>query len=163
WLVTPMAGYMAGMLAALAVVSAAFARRRGAPGQEVAVSGLGAAMAFNSGTYVTGAGTCGSLSQFGDPRGQIATYALFRTIDGWLFVGAITQAFFVKLMTVLEREDLLADPLLQANPLAFGVPEVKEHVRRELDPIFVRRGTEEWVGLLRASDVPCGAVASREE
>src|SRR6266704_2369165 len=77
WLVTPVIGYMAGTLAALGVLSALFARRRGAPGQRVEVSGLAAAMALNSGTYVTGPETRGSLSQFGDPRGQIATYAIF--------------------------------------------------------------------------------------
>src|SRR5207249_3530395 len=106
--------------ATLGVAPAVFARRRGAPGQEVRVSGLRAAFALNSGTYVTGRETRGSLSQFGDPRGQMPTYSLFRTADGWLFIGALTPAFLVKLMTVLERVDLLADPRLQGSPLAFG-------------------------------------------
>src|SRR2546428_5119719 len=34
WLVTPIVAYMTGMLAALGVAAAVFARRRGAPGQE---------------------------------------------------------------------------------------------------------------------------------
>jgi crotonobetainyl-CoA:carnitine CoA-transferase CaiB-like acyl-CoA transferase len=163
WLVTPIIAYMTGMLAALGVTAALFARGRGAPGQTVDVSGVGAAFALNSGTYVTGRETRGSLSQFGDPRGQIATYALFRTADGWLFIGALTQAFVVKLLTVLERVELLADPRLQGSPLAFGVPETKAFVRGELDPILARRPTAEWVRLLRAADIPCGAVRSREE
>src|SRR2546425_7672187 len=125
WLVTPMVAYITGMLAALGVAAAVFARRRGAPGQEVRVSGLRAAFALNSGTYVTGRETRGSLSQFGDPRGQMPTYSLFRTVDGWLFIGALTPAFLVKLMTVLDRAELLADPRLQGSPLALGVPDVK--------------------------------------
>src|SRR5205814_7484900 len=163
WLVTPVVAYMTGMLAALGVAAAVFARRRGAPGQAVGVSGLRAAMALNSGTYVTGPETRGSLSQFGDPRGQIATYAIFRTADGWLFIGALTPAFVVKLMTALGRAELLADQRLEGHPLGFGTPEVKEFVRRELDPIFVTRPTAEWLGLLREADIPCGAVQSREE
>src|SRR5207237_633632 len=119
WIVTPMISYMAGLLAALGVGAAVFARRRGTATGRVDVSGLAAGMALNSGTYVTGPETRGSLSQFGDPRGQIATYAVFPTADGWLFIGALTQAFLVKLLTVLDRVDLLADPLLQSNPLAF--------------------------------------------
>src|SRR5206468_2863739 len=83
--------------------------------------------------------TRGSLSQFGDPRGQMPTYSLFRTADGWLFIGALTPPFLVKLMTVLERVDLLADPRLQGSPLAFGIPEIKDFVRRELDPILATR------------------------
>src|SRR5437667_333430 len=69
WLVTPVVAYMTGMLAALGVAAAVFARRRGAPGQAVRVSGLRAAFALNSGTYVTGPETRGSLSPFRDPGG----------------------------------------------------------------------------------------------
>jgi len=162
WIVTPMVSYMAGLLAALGTTSAVLARRRGRSVERVEVSGLAAAMALNSGTYVTGPETRGSLSQFGDPRGQIATYSLFPTADGWLFVGALTQAFLVKLLTVLDRVDLLADPRLQSNPLAFGVPEVKALVRRELDPIFAARGTAEWARRLREADIPCGPVETRD-
>src|SRR3989441_69771 len=149
--------------ATLGVAAAVFARRRGAPGQEVRVSGLRAAFALNSGTYVTGRETRGSLSQFGDPRGQMPTYSLFRTVDGWLFIGALTPAFLVKLMTVLERVDLLADPRLQGSPLAFGVPEIKDFVRRELDPILATRTTAEWLGILGEADIPCGPVRTREQ
>ena len=163
WLVTPIVAYMTGMLAALGVAAAVFARRRGAPGQEVRVSGLRAAFALNSGTYVTGPETRGSLSQFGDPRGQLATYGLFRTADGWLFIGALTPAFLVKLMTVLERTDLLADPRLQGTPLGFGVPEIKDFVRRELDPILATRTTAEWLAILGEADIPCGPVRTRAQ
>src|SRR5438046_10495226 len=113
------------MLSALGVAAAVFALRRGAPGHEVRVSGLRAAFALNSGTYVTGPETRGSLSQFGDPRGQMPTYSLFRTADGWLFVGALTPTFLVKLMTVLERVDLPADPRLPGSPPALGVPAIQ--------------------------------------
>jgi crotonobetainyl-CoA:carnitine CoA-transferase CaiB-like acyl-CoA transferase len=163
WLVTPMISYMAGTLAALGMVGALFARGRGAPGQAVEVSGVGASFALNSGTYVTGPGHQGSLTQQGDPRGVYPTYGLYQTADGWLFVGALTQAFWVKLMTVLERPDLLAHPRLQANPLAFGSAEVRALVRGVLEPVFAARATAEWVRVLRDADIPCGAVGSHEE
>src|SRR5262249_23202404 len=69
WIVTPMVSYMTGMLAAVGVVGALFARRRGAPGQSVRVSHLDGVIALNSGTYVTGADHAGRLLQGGDPRG----------------------------------------------------------------------------------------------
>src|SRR5207248_1837694 len=80
------------ILAALGVSAAILARRRGAPGQAVEVSGLAAALALNSGTFVSGAGHRGSLSAGGDPRGVYPSYGLYPTADGWLFVGALTQA-----------------------------------------------------------------------
>src|SRR6266849_2905771 len=162
WLVTPGVAYMTGMLAALGLAAAVFARRRGGPGEAVRVSGLRAAFALNSGTYVTGLQTRGSLSQFGDPRGQLPTYSIFRTADGWLFIGALTSTFVVKLMTVLERVDLLADPRLEGSPLALGVPEIKEFVRAQLDPILVTRTTAEWLQALGEADIPCGPVRTRE-
>jgi crotonobetainyl-CoA:carnitine CoA-transferase CaiB-like acyl-CoA transferase len=164
WLVTPVIGYMTGLLAALGVTAAVLARRRGAPGQTVDVTGVGGAFALNSGTYVSAPdGFQGSLSRGGDPRGVYPTYCLYRTADGWLFVGALTQTFFVKLMTALGREDLLAHPRLQTSPLAFGPPEIRALVRGELDPIFARRPTAEWLRVLAAADVPCGPVQTREE
>jgi crotonobetainyl-CoA:carnitine CoA-transferase CaiB-like acyl-CoA transferase len=164
WLVTPVVSYMTGILAALGAASGVLACRRGIDGdRRIDASGIAAAFALNSGTLVTGRETRGSLSRFGDPRGQIPTYSLFRTADGWLFVGALTQPFLVKLMDVLGRLDLLADPHLQGNPLTFGVPDIRDFVRGELDPVLARRSTTEWLAAMRAADLPCGRVQSHEE
>jgi len=163
WIVTPMVSYMTGMLAAVGVVGALFARRRGAPGQSVRVSHLDGVIALNSGTYVTGADHAGRLLQGGDPRGVYPTYGLYRTADGWIFVGALTQGFWVKLMMLLERVDLLAHPQLQTTPLAFGSPEIRALVRAALEPMFAARATAEWLRALDEADVPCGAVGSREQ
>src|SRR5256885_194390 len=125
-----------GKLAALGVTAALFARRRGAPGQRIDVSALAGAFALNSGTYVIGPDHQGSLAQHGDPRGVYPTYGLYPTADGWLFVGALTPTFWVKLMTALGREDLLAHPRLQGSPLTFGGRDVRALVRGELEPQF---------------------------
>jgi crotonobetainyl-CoA:carnitine CoA-transferase CaiB-like acyl-CoA transferase len=163
WLVTPVVSYMGGALAALGVAAALFARRRGAPGQEVAVDGLGAALALNSGTYVRSVGLGGSLLQGGDPRGVFPNYSTYPTADGWVFVGALTQAFWVKLAVALGRADLLADPRLEGHPFTFGQPEIRSFVRGELDPLFRSRPTAAWLETLRAADIPCGPVRTRTE
>jgi crotonobetainyl-CoA:carnitine CoA-transferase CaiB-like acyl-CoA transferase len=163
WLVTPVLSYMTGMLAALGVVSAHFARMRGLAGQTLHTSGLQAAFALNSGTYITGPSHQSALLVGGDPRGVYPSYSLYPTADGWLFVGALTQPFWVKLTTFLDRVDLLVDERLQGNPLTFGAPALRAFVRAELEPVFARRTTAEWVRVLRDADIPCGAVQSREE
>ena len=163
WLVTPLIGYMSGILGALGVTAALLARQRGAPGQAVEVSGVGAALALNSGTFVSGAGHRGSLSLGGDPRGVYPSYGFYPTGDGWLFVGALTQAFWTKLLTALDRLDLLAHPRLQGDPMTFFEADVRAFVRAELEPIFARRSTAAWVEALRAADVPCGAVGTRPD
>jgi crotonobetainyl-CoA:carnitine CoA-transferase CaiB-like acyl-CoA transferase len=161
WLVTPVVSYMTGVLAALGVAAAHLARLRGGRAQRVAVSGLQGALLLNSGTYVTGPGSRGSLTVGGDPRGVYPTYSIYPTADGWLFVGALTQAFWVKLMTFFERPDLLADARLQGNPLTFGAPELRALVRGALEPLFARRTTDDWVRRLRDADIPCGPVRTR--
>ena len=154
---------MTGMLAALGITAAHLARLRGLPGQRLHASGLQAAFALNSGTYVTGPSHQSALLVGGDPRGVYPSYSLYPTADGWLFLGALTQSFWVKLMTFLERIDLLVDERLQGNPLTFGEPGRRAFVRAELEPIFARRTTTAWVEALRAADIPCGAVQSRDE
>ena len=163
WLATPIVSYMTGMLAALGVAAAHLGRLRGLPGQRVHTSGLQAAFALNSGTYVTGPEHKSALMVGGDPRGVYPSYSLYPTADGWLFLGALTQPFWVKLMTFLDRVDLLVDERLQGNPLTFGAPDLRAFVRGELAPGFARRTTTEWVRALREADIPCGAVQSREQ
>src|SRR5947208_1231842 len=156
WLVTPMIGYMTGILAALGVSAAFFARHRGAPGQAVDVSGVCGALALNSGTFVSGAGHRGSLSLGGDPRGVYPTYGLYPTADGWLFVGALTQAFWTKLLTALDRLDLLAHPRLQGDPMTFFDANLRALVRAELEPVFATPSPAAWLEALR----PAGVVDS---
>jgi len=163
WLATPMVSYMTGILAALGITGALHARARGAGGQRVEVSGIQGALALQSGTYVTGPGHTGSLLFQGTPRGAYPTYGLYRTADGWLFLGALTQEFWVKLMTFLGRIDLLVDERFQGSPLTFGAPALRDLLRAELEPTFASRPTAEWIGALRAADVPCGVVQSRAE
>jgi crotonobetainyl-CoA:carnitine CoA-transferase CaiB-like acyl-CoA transferase len=163
WLATPLIGYMTGALAALGAAAALLARARGAPGQRVDVSAVGASLALGSGTYVRGPGQRGSLLAGGDPRGAYPNYGLYRTSDGWIFVGALTQPFWVKLATLVERVDLLAHPRLQGHPFSFGAPDTKALVRGALDPVFAAHTTAEWLARLRDADIPCGPVRTRDE
>src|SRR5262249_24495564 len=155
--------YMTGILAALGTAAATWARRRGAPGQEVLVTGLGAAFALNSGTYVTGPGDRGPLARNGDPRGAYPSYGLYATADGWICIGPLTPAFWGKLVPLVERVDLLVDPRLQGPPLTFGSRELRDFVRGQLEPILSTRTTAEWMRLLREADVPCSDVGTRDD
>jgi crotonobetainyl-CoA:carnitine CoA-transferase CaiB-like acyl-CoA transferase len=162
-MVTPMLSYMTGILAALGATAAVYLQRRGGPAQPVSVSGLQAAFALNTGTYITGPTHSGSNRDHGEPRGATPTYGIYPTRDGWVFVGALTEPFWVKLATLLDRVDLLADERLQSGPFSFATPGLREFVRAELEPHFRERSTADWVDRLRAADIPCGAVGTRAD
>jgi crotonobetainyl-CoA:carnitine CoA-transferase CaiB-like acyl-CoA transferase len=161
WLVTPLVGYLTGMLAALGVLAALLVRRRGAGGQRLAVSALDAAFTLNCGRFVVAPGFQGSLSEQGDPHGPYPTYGIYQTSDGWLFVGALTAAFWVNLATCVDRIDLLSDPRLPESPMSPSTPEGKRIMREALEAAFRTRTTAAWIEALQAADVPCGAVTSR--
>ena len=163
WLNTPLTAYACGMKTALAVAAALHARNGDRGGQRVETSLLGAALLFQSGTYVTGPGSRGSLlGNASDPRGVLPTYGFYRASDDWLFVGALTEVFWVKLCNAVERTDLLAHPELQGIPLSFTQPaERRAFVRRTLEEAFALRSRAEWLDRLAANDVPCGPVLDR--
>jgi crotonobetainyl-CoA:carnitine CoA-transferase CaiB-like acyl-CoA transferase len=163
WLVTPLVSYVTGMLAALGVTAALFARHRGAGGQQLSVSALDASFTLNCGRFVVAPGFQGSLSEQGDPHGPGPTYAIYQTSDGWLFVGALTTAFWVNLTTCIDRLDLLADPRLPESPMAPRSEEAKRVMRDALEAAFRTRPTAEWIERLHAADVPCGPVRSRAD
>jgi crotonobetainyl-CoA:carnitine CoA-transferase CaiB-like acyl-CoA transferase len=162
--VTPMASYALGFLAALGIASALCTRARVGSGQRVDASVLAAAMFLQSGTYVRGEKHEGSLAaQASDPRGVFPTYGLYETSDGWMFVGALTEAFWTSLATLLERPDLLTDPGIPHNPLAMTPPAIRERLRGELEPIFRSQTTGEWLRRFELADIPGGRVQSRRE
>ncbi|MGH7819627.1 MAG: CoA transferase, partial [Candidatus Binatia bacterium] len=165
YFVTPMASYAAGFLTAFGAVAALRAREVIGRGQRVDSSALAAAMLLQTGTYVRGPAHQGSLAaQANDPRGVFPTYGLYQTADGWLFVGALTEAFWISLATLVGRTDWLADPVLSSkSPLAFGDPEIRERLRPALEPIFRSATTAEWLRRFDDNDIPGGRVQSRRE
>jgi crotonobetainyl-CoA:carnitine CoA-transferase CaiB-like acyl-CoA transferase len=164
YLQTPLTAYACGMMTALAVAAALHARAAGvaAGGQSVATSQLAAGLLFQSGTYVVGESHAGSIVQLAnDPRGALPSYAFYRASDDWLFVGALTDAFWTKLCTAIDRLDLLAHPDLQVTPMAFVTPARRPIVRGALDEVFAKRPRAEWLAILAAHDVPCAPVLDR--
>ena len=157
WLVTPMVSYMTGMLAALGTRRRS-SRAAAGPGQGVDTSGLAAAIALNSGTYVSGTGDAGSLSQ-----------------------SAIRAASDPELLALSDRRRLALHRRADAGVL--GEAHDGRSTASICSPTRASRGTRsrsarrtcarssaasstrsshattaEWVRALREADIPCGAV-----
>jgi crotonobetainyl-CoA:carnitine CoA-transferase CaiB-like acyl-CoA transferase len=164
YLRTPLTAYACGMTAVLAVGAALHARAAGITpgGQAIATSQIAAGLLFQSGTYVVGEHHQGSIVQMAnDPRGALPSYGFYRASDDWLFVGALTEAFWVKLCTAIDRLDLLAHPELQVTPMAFVTPGRRPIVRAALDEVFATRTRVEWLRILAENDVPSAPVLDR--
>jgi crotonobetainyl-CoA:carnitine CoA-transferase CaiB-like acyl-CoA transferase len=72
---------------------------------------------------------------------SIVPFQNFRTADGWVVVACAKQSLWEALCGALEMPELARDELLAI-----------------LDDAFARRGTDEWLDVLREAGVPSGRV-----
>ena len=84
-----------------------------------------------------------------------APYQAFATVDGWINVGASSEASWRRLPPVLGKPELLEDPRFRTNA------DRMRH-REELTDILARalqeKTTESWLALFEGAGVPAGPV-----
>jgi crotonobetainyl-CoA:carnitine CoA-transferase CaiB-like acyl-CoA transferase len=85
----------------------------------------------------------------------IVPFQAMPTQDGWLTVACAKQRFWERLCVAIERPDLAADPRLADFA---GRDRHRETLVPALEAEFRTRTTAEWIDLLEAHGVPCGAV-----
>ncbi|MDI6856987.1 MAG: CoA transferase [Dehalococcoidia bacterium] len=166
YLVTPIASYAAGILAAGAIAATLFDRYRSGRGDYIEVSGLGGAFALQTSSYVLplGAIEIMRLAGRGDPRGPFPTYRVYRAADGeWLMLGALTPPFWAKFALAAGLEEYLADPRFEGAPVGIPVPEDRQELSSRIESIFASRPRRHWLDLLEAADVPVAPVATRDD
>jgi crotonobetainyl-CoA:carnitine CoA-transferase CaiB-like acyl-CoA transferase len=156
----PAADLNAGVNAALGVVLALLERTSSGRGQHVDVSLLDSLLAYTpaeSADWFDRGVVAGPL---GTAHRLAAPYEVFRTADGWVAIGAATDATWRALCTALEREDLLADERWRtgAGRLAGRV-----QLARELADQLATRPTADWLAALDAARVPCGPLLRIDE
>ncbi len=90
-----------------------------------------------------------------DSRGKDATYRLYRTEDGWLFLGCDNESSWQSLCQALDREELI-------NASEFATPSSRQanafHLAQILETIFLRDSSQQWLNLLEKAGVPCAPV-----
>jgi crotonobetainyl-CoA:carnitine CoA-transferase CaiB-like acyl-CoA transferase len=145
-----------GMLAFSGVSTALYARLAGkAQGQHIRVSLLETAVAL-LGYHVPAYTLAGKLPpRDGSGVWHIVPYQAFRTRDGHVLAGATNDAAWQRLCSALGATELAAEPAYATTTLRI---ENREPVIAALSEIFLTRGTDEWVRLLDAANVPCSPV-----
>ncbi|TMH06679.1 MAG: CoA transferase [Betaproteobacteria bacterium] len=154
---SPVTDINAGILAALAIVSAYVHRLRTGKGQLVDTSLLeaGVMQTFWQSAIFLGSGV--EIGALGSAHPLTAPYQAFETQDGWITVGASNQVNYVRLIQVLEAPELLADERFGDN--ASRMANLPALVDR-LTGHFKRKPSSEWLAALGAAGVPAGPVLS---
>ncbi len=151
----PISDLVAGLYAALGVVSALLRRTRGGGGERVDVSltsSMISLLAFLASDYFA---TGQVLPRSGNDHPIAAPYGLFRTADEPIAIAPNNDEFFGRLMDALELPELKADPSLATNALR-----VRERARLNaaVEARLAGAGAAHWVALLNRAGVPCGPV-----
>lgn len=84
--------------------------------------------------------------------GLEATYRLYETASGWIFLAVMFDREFAAFCQVIGREDLANDPRYASWAARY---EHRTLLGAELELLFKTRGAEEWERLLAAADLGC--------
>jgi crotonobetainyl-CoA:carnitine CoA-transferase CaiB-like acyl-CoA transferase len=152
---TSIADINAGILAALGIVSALVARGTTGRGQMVETSLMEAAVQQTYWQSAIFFATGRNSSPSGSAHILTAPYQAFPTLDGWINVGGANQSNWERIVKVIGRPGLAADPRFLTNGdrmdnLAALTPLIAAPLRL--------RPSAEWIAQFEAAGVPVGPV-----
>ncbi len=146
-----------GMLAAIAILTALFAREQTGIGQYIDVAmldGVVSWLSIHAGKYF--------VDQEIPIRGNMplsggtASYNIYKTKDSkWISLGILEKQFWTNLCKVIGREDLEEAPYFELSN--------REELKSILQAIFRTKNQIEWIKLLNSADVPCGPIYTIDE
>lgn len=145
-----------GAFAFAGACAALFAREQGrAKGQHVEVSLLQTAVS-QLGYHFTSYTMSGVVPQrTGSAVWHIVPYQTFRTADGWLLAGATNDEAWQRMAGALGAPELAMNPRFAT---AQGRSARRHELVALLEPLFLTRGTDNWVAALDAAKVLCSPV-----
>ena len=86
---------------------------------------------------------------------SIAPFEAYATKDSYVVVAAGNDTLFAKLCAVIERPELVENPLFATNDLRV------EHVaavKDEIEATLTTRDRDHWLALLEENGIPCGPI-----
>lgn len=145
-----------GAFAAQAICAALFARERTGEGQHVRLSMLDAMIAFLWPEAMSDQAIPGRARPGGPPRPDL----IFRTADGFITAGSVSNMEWRGLCTALDRPEWIDDP-------RFCTPAARSANGSErialVGAVLATRPTREWLRRLADNDVPCAPVLRRDD
>lgn len=162
YLVIPIASYGAAFVASAAITAALYERTHSGQGQQIEVSWLAGAFAMQTGTILSHPELLRLFSGRANPLGPIPCYRLYQAQDEWLFIACGNATFWHKLCLALEHPEWVADPRYEKAPWGIA-PGDREELAHHIAAIIAGKPRAEWLRILRAHDVPCAPVTTRQE
>ena len=153
----PLTDITAGILGAMGVAAAYAHRLRSGKGQRVDTSLFEAGVTLTYWQAAITLATGISPGPLGSAHPLSAPYQAFETADGWITVGASSQASWERLPDVIGLPELAGDERFRANSDRMAN---LEDLVRVLAPKFREASTADWAHRLADAGIPAGPVAS---
>ena len=146
------------LTAAQAITAALLHRERTGEGQHVRLAMLDAMVAF---LWPEGLVNLTVVDrELPEPRSRLAPDLIYRTSDGYITVGAVSDSEWQGLCAALDRPDWLESELYR-TPHDRTVNVVKRLA--ETQKVLLQRTTAEWLDRLDEHQVPCAPVLNQRE
>ncbi len=142
--------------AAQAITAALLARERSGEGQHVRLAMLDTMVAYLWPEGMSGMNFIGN--EIDPTQGQMGLDLVFKTTDGYITAGAVSDTEWQGMCRALDREDMLEDPRF-ANP-AIRSKHTAER-RKFMSDEIAKWSAEELLPRFIANDVPCAPILDR--
>ncbi|MCY1169839.1 MAG: CaiB/BaiF CoA-transferase family protein [Pseudomonadota bacterium] len=150
-----LADIMAGMYAALAMVSALRHRDNGGGGQHIDIGLLDVQVAVLANQAMNFLTTGIAPKRTGNGHPNIAPYQRFPASDGHLILAVGNDAQFIRMVKAMNRTDIGEDLRYRTGALRLKNSDTLIPL---LESITVTRTIDEWVRVMESVDVPCGPI-----
>ncbi|ALC47198.1 CG10877 [Drosophila busckii] len=149
-----------GLYAHGAILAALLQRQRTQRGQKIDVNLLSTccSMLINVGSNYLNAGV--EAKRWGTAHSSIVPYQSFKTADGYLTIGAGSDAQFLDLCQRLNIEELAAEEQYKTNK---DRVQYREQLVEQLASILVRQTNKQWMQLFEGATFVAGPVNSIRE
>ena len=145
-----------GAFAAQAICAALFAREKTGEGQHIRLAMLDAMVAFLWPEAMADHAIPGRPKPPGPPPPDL----IYRTADGYITAGTVSNAEWRGLCTALGRPEWIDDPRFRSQSARSANAAERIAI---IGAVLESRPTEEWLKLLAANDVPSAPVLRREQ
>lgn len=156
----PVGDLGAGLFAAVGILSALLGRARSGVGQYIDASLFEAALGLSVWETTELWGTGKSPAPIGSANRMSAPYQAVQAADGYFVIGAANQRLWLTFLTVLDREELNADPRFASNSQRVLN---REALIEALRPTLRSRPAQAWIDALQAAGVPAGPINTYEQ
>jgi crotonobetainyl-CoA:carnitine CoA-transferase CaiB-like acyl-CoA transferase len=144
-----------------AIVTALFARERGAPGQVVEVSLVAATLASLANVAQAHLLTGERPKRYGNEHPSIVPYQQFHGADRPFVIAAASDRQFELLCAgVIVRPELLDDPRYRTNSHRV---DNRDSLIEELERVFATKPAKHWVEAARRAGIPAAIVENVDE